>query len=191
VTSAATVDEHAARSPLGVGVVIWLASELMFFGGLFAAYFALKSENGSAWPPSGAELDVPRTAVFTLVLVLSSVTMHLSVRSADQRKRQPALAWLLLTIVMGTMFIANQFFEWRSLAFQVDSHSYGTIYYTLTGFHGLHVIGGLVALAIVAWVVFSRYSRLPSTQTLHAVGYYWHFVDVVWIVVFLVVYVLR
>lgn len=186
--------EHRSRdesSPLGIGVVIWLASELMFFGGLFAAYFALRGENGAAWPPAGVELDVLRAALFTTVLVVSSLTVHLSVKASEEGRRGQSLVLLVLTVALGAVFLANQLLEYRSVGFSVDTNAYGSMYYLLTGFHGLHVAGGLVLLSVVAWVVFSRHSRMPSTHTLRVAGYYWHFVDVVWIAVFFTIYVIR
>jgi cytochrome c oxidase subunit III len=193
MTGVATVERppEEETSPVGVGVMVWLASELMFFAGLFAGYFALRSHNATDWPPPGVDLDVLRTGIFTLVLVSSSFTIHFSVQAAEQRRRATALRYLVLTIVLGAVFLANQVLEYAELEFQLDSHAYGSIFYLLTGFHGLHVLGGLVALAIIAWIVFSRFSRMPSAQTLRVASYYWHFVDVVWIAVFLVVYVIQ
>ena len=184
-----STDERA--TPVGIGVVVWLASELMFFAGLFAAYFSLKAHNEPIWPPSDVQFELARSAVFTAVLISSSFTMHFAIKAADERRRSASLALLLTTLVLGALFLANQLLEYAALDFSVDTHAYGTIFYTLTGFHGLHVAGGLVALGVIAWVVFSRHSRMPSAHTIRVTGYYWHFVDVVWVAVFLVVYVLR
>ncbi|WP_334144129.1 cytochrome c oxidase subunit 3 [Rhabdothermincola sp.] len=192
MTGVATVDRpDDVPSPLGVGVVIWLASEVMFFAGLFAAYFALLAHNAPDWPPADVHLDLLRAAVFTSVLVASSFTIHAAVVASERGQRQAALWYLVATIVLGGLFLTNQVLEYRVLGFGIDSHAYGTIFYLLTGFHGLHVLGGLVALVLVGWVVFSRYSRVPSTQTLRVTSYYWHFVDVVWVVLFAVVFVIR
>lgn len=187
--SGSEVDE--ASSPLGIGVVIWLASEVMFFAGLFAAYFALLAENPTSWPPSDVELDVLRMGFFTALLVVSSITMHLSVQSAEKGQRGRALGLLIATIALGAAFLVNVGLEYAGFDFTWETHAYGTIFFLLTGFHGLHVAGGLVLLSIVAWVVFSRHSQLPSTHTLRVSSYYWHFVDVVWIAVFVVVYVIQ
>ena len=183
------LDEDRA-SPLVVGVVVWLASEVMFFGGLFAAWFVLKAHNEPNWPPPGEELEVLRTAVFTVVLLLSSLTVHQAVAAAERGDRRTSLRWLALTIVMGASFLTNEVLEWISLPFGFDASAFSTIYYLLTGFHGAHVLGGLVLMGSVAWVVFSKASRAPSHEAMRCVGYYWHFVDVVWAVLFLVVYVL-
>jgi cytochrome c oxidase subunit 3 len=159
VTGVATVDRpDDVPSPLGVGVVIWLASEVMFFAGLFAAYFALLAHNAPDWPPADVHLDLLRAAVFTSVLVASSFTIHAAVVASERGQRQAALWYLVATIVLGGLFLTNQVLEYRVLGFGIDSH---------------------------------RYSRVPSTQTLRVTSYYWHFVDVVWVVLFAVVFVIR
>jgi cytochrome c oxidase subunit 3 len=178
-------------SPLVVGVVVWLASEVMFFGGLFAAWFVLKANNEPNWPPTGEELDVARMAVFTAVLVASSFTMHRVVVYAEAGNRSAAIRWLTLTVVMGLAFVINELLEWQSLDFGFSTSAFSTIFYLLTGFHGAHVIAGLVLMTIVAWVVFSSGSRSPQGEGMKVTSYYWHFVDVVWVVLFLVVYVLQ
>jgi cytochrome c oxidase subunit 3 len=195
VTGVATVgreqERHETASPLGVGVAIWLASELMFFAGLFAAYFALKAHNEPAWPPADVHFELWRTGLFTVVLVISSFTVHFAVKAAEQGNRQLSLWLMITTVVLGALFLANQLLEYTGFDFTIESNAFGTIFYTLTGFHALHVAAGLVALTIVIWVVFSRHSRVPSAHTLRVTGYYWHLVDVVWVAVFLTVYVLR
>ncbi len=178
-------------SPLGIGVVLWLASEVMFFAGLFAAYFSLLAENRDTWPPEGVELDVARMAFFTSVLIVSSITMHFSVKAAEDGHRSRSLGLLVATVALGAAFLVNVGLEYAEFDWDWTSHAYGTIFYMLTGFHALHVGAGLVLLAVVAWIVFSRYSRLPSAHTLRVTGYYWHFVDVVWVAMFVVVYVIR
>ena len=177
-------------SPLAVGVVVWLASEAMFFGGLFAAWFVLKAHNAPAWPPGGEQLDVARTAVFTGVLIASSFTIHHAVTLAEAGRRRAASRWLAFTWVLGATFIAGEIWEYATLPFPFDRDSYSSIFYLLTGFHGAHVIGGLVLMGVVAWVVFTAESKAPLGPSLRATSYYWHFVDVVWVVLFLIVYVI-
>jgi cytochrome c oxidase subunit III len=176
-------------STLSVGVVVWLASELMFFAGLFAAYFTLRSV-ADEWPPDGVELATARTAVATVVLVLSSGTMHLAVEAARHEDRRRAIRWLVVTVVMGLVFLSNQAWEYAEAPFQIDDHAYGSIFYLMTGFHGLHVIGGLVFMGAVMAAVAGR-SRAPVGQTVEVCAYYWHFVDVVWVAMFTTIYVLR
>ena len=174
--------------PTNVGMVVWLASELMFFSGLFAAWFTLRA-NARVWPPEGVELETARTAVATAVLLASSATMHLAVVAARRDDRSASVRWLVATVAMGAVFIANQALEYAQASFQVGSHAYGSIFYLMTGFHGLHVIGGLLFLLVIAGVVGGR-SKAPAERTVEMAAYYWHFVDVVWVAMFTVVYLI-
>jgi cytochrome c oxidase subunit III len=181
--------ESSAPSTLGVGVVVWLASELMFFAGLFAAYFTLRSGT-DVWPPEGVELETVRTAIATAVLVASSGAMHMAVVAAKRDDRRDAATWLGVTALMGTIFLLNQVTEYAQADFRIDDHAYGSVFYLMTGFHGLHVIGGLVFIGAVAVAIAGR-SRAPAHQTVEVCGYYWHFVDVVWVAMFSTIYLLR
>jgi cytochrome c oxidase subunit III len=176
-------------STLSVGVVVWLASELMFFAGLFAAYFTLRSV-ADEWPPDGVELATARTGLATAVLILSSGTMHLAVEAARHEDRRRAIRWLVVTVVLGLLFLSNQAWEYAEASFQIDDHAYASIFYLMTGFHGLHVIGGLVFMGAVMAAVAGR-SRAPVRSTVEVCGYYWHFVDVVWVAMFTTIYVLK
>jgi cytochrome c oxidase subunit 3 len=177
-------------SPLAVGVVVWLASELMFFAGLFAAYYTLRASDAE-WPPPGVELDVPRAALSTVVLLSSSVTMHFAVQAADSSRRRRALRWLLATFLLGAAFLVNLGLEWAGNDFTISTNAYGSIYYLLTGFHGLHLLGGLVLMAVAAGVVSGTDSKVPLGSTFTVSAYYWHFVDAVWIGVFLTIFVVQ
>ncbi len=174
--------------PTNVGMVVWLASELMFFSGLFAAWFTLRAGT-TTWPPEGVELETARTAAATVVLLASSATMHLAAAAARRDDRAGSVRWLVATVAMGAVFIANQALEYAEASFQIGSHAYGSIFYLMTGFHGLHVIGGLVFLLAIAGVVGGR-SRAPAGRTVEMAAYYWHFVDVVWVAMFTVVYLI-
>ena len=169
---------------------MWLASESMFFGGLFAAWFVLKAHNAPDWPPKGDDLDALRTFAFTLALIASSFTIHHAVTLAEAGRRRPALRWLGATFALGAIFIGGEIWEYQTLPFPFDRDSYTSIYYMLTGFHGAHVIAGLVLMGAVAWIVFSPGSKAPLGPSMRATSYYWHFVDVVWIVLFVIVYVI-
>jgi len=186
----APVDTVRGPPLLGVGTVVWLSSELMFFAGLFAAYFTLRGAN-DPWPPQGAELATARTAVATAVLLGSSFTMHLAVRASEGGDRPRAVRWLVVTMAMGAVFLANQALEYAELPFSISSHAYGSIFYVMTGLHGLHVIGGILFMAAVVGVIAGPSSRAPSGSTVTVCAYYWHFVDVVWVAMFATVYLLR
>lgn len=176
-------------SPLHIGVMLWLASDVMFFAGLFATWFVLRAEN-EVWPPEGLELDVLRSFVFTCVLVLSSLTIHFCVKAAEKGEKSTALGWLVVTFVLGGVFLVNQLAEYAGLDFGITTDAYGSIYYLLTGFHGLHVFGGLVLMLCMLALLYPATTKAPLSGSLTAFSYYWHFVDVVWVVVFIVVYVI-
>ena len=168
---------------------MWLASELMFFAGLFAAYFTLRSIN-DPWPPEGVELATGRTAVATVVLVASSGAMHMAVMAAGRDDRRGAIRWLGITALMGAVFLTNQAVEYAEAPFQIDDHAYGSIFYLMTGFHGLHVLGGLVFMGAIAVAIAGR-SRAPAHETVEVCAYYWHFVDVVWVAMFATIYLVQ
>ena len=170
-------------------MVVWLASELMFFAGLFGAYFTLRGLN-DPWPPDGVELETLTTSLATVVLLSSSGTMHLAVVAAQRDDRRSSIRWLGVTALMGAIFLCNLGFEYSQAEFGIDDNSYGSIFFLMTGFHGLHVIGGLVFMGAVAAAIAGR-SRAPTHQTVEVCAYYWHFVDVVWFAMFATIYLLQ
>ena len=181
------LDSVRGPSVLGVGTVVWLASELMFFAGLFAAWYALRSANQGDWPPAGVDLDAVRTGVATAVLVGSSFTMHRAVRAAEKGDTRWAVRLVVLTAALGSVFLLNQVLEYAALDFRLSSHAYGSIFFLMTGFHGLHVLGGIgLMLALVA--LGTGATRAPLTEHLTMAEYYWHFVDVVWVAMFTTIY---
>jgi cytochrome c oxidase subunit III len=188
----ATEPASGRRPPsmLTVGTVVWLASELMFFGGLFAAYFTLRAES-AAWPPRGVELETATSAVATVVLLASSGTIHFASKALERGDRAGVARWLAITLAMGALFLVNQGREFLVNDFKIDSHAYGSIYYLMTGFHGLHVLGGLVMLAI-GLVLVTGPGPLPRRgPAVESVTYYWHFVDVVWVGLFTTIFLIK
>lgn len=181
---------HERASPLMVGVIVWLTSELMFFGGLFAAWFTLRAQNPGMWPPPGEGIEPLRMLIGTALLVTSSGTIHLCLKHTKAGERTKAIVWLSATFLLGTIFLINELLEWRQLGFGFSASAFSTIFYLLTGFHGAHVFVGLVLMVLVGWVVFGQGSKVPPTNTMHGVGYYWHFVDVVWVILYIIVYVM-
>ena len=180
---------------VSVGTIIWLSSELMFFAGLFAMYFTARARTGAeAWPPEPTELNLPYALVFTIILVASSVTCQFGVFAAEQGNVYGLRRWFSLTFVMGLVFVLGQAFEYAALVEEgttISSSTYGSVFYLTTGFHGLHVIGGLVAFVYV--LIRSAMGRFTPAQATAAivVSYYWHFVDVVWIGLFAAIYIIR
>ena len=199
---------HSLNRPnmVSIGTIVWLSSELMFFAGLFAIYFTARAQNppGNTWPPAPTHLDVPYALVVTIVLVASSFTCQFGVFAAERLQPyatgwKPSqwgmVEWFFLTYAMGAIFVAGQIWEYATLVSEgiaLDSNAYGSAFYLTTGFHGLHVTGGLIAFLLVIGRVFAvkNFGHREATSAI-VVSYYWHFVDVVWIGLFLVIYVLK
>ncbi|HMP36634.1 MAG TPA: cytochrome c oxidase subunit I [Phycisphaerales bacterium] len=186
-----TAEDRGTR-PEAAPVAAWsfIASEIMFFVLLLAAFVVFTSGDGGA--AAGRDsLDVPRTVLFTGVLVASSVTFGFALRALCRGAGARARRWLLATLLLGAIFLGNQALEWTGLlraGVLPERDLFAACFFTVTGFHGLHVLGGLIAIGILLWL--ARGNDLPPRRAAvpHAVGLYWHFVDVVWIVVFAVIY---
>lgn len=180
---------------VSVGTIVWLASELMFFAGLFGIYFTARATTEGEWPPPPTELNLPYALVFTLILVASSFTCQFGVWAAERGDVIGLRRWYLATLVMGAIFVIGQANEYHTLvthhATTLSSSPYGTVFYLTTGFHGLHVIGGLIAFVFL--LMRTRLSKFTPAQATSAivVSYYWHFVDVVWIGLFFTIYIVR
>lgn len=178
-----------------VGTIIWLSSELMFFAALFAMYFTLRAVNPSLWATETELLNIPFAAANTTILVLSSVTAQMGVFAAERGDTQKLRRWFILTFLMGSFFIGGQAFEYAELVHEgltLQSSAFGSVFYLTTGFHALHVTGGLVAFLFVLARSYAR-PRMTHNMATSAVvtSYYWHFVDVVWIGLFAVIYLVR
>jgi cytochrome c oxidase subunit III len=179
-----------AASLLAVGTIVWLSSELMFFSGLFAAYFTLRAA-AAVWPPKGVNLDETTALIGTLVLIGSSATMQLGVRAIERDDRRGFLGWLGVTFVLGSGFVALQAWDWTRLNFSVASNAYGSAFYLTTGFHGLHVIGGLLAMIVIAGRASSPRFGVRDAPSVEMLSYYWHFVDIVWIALYATIFLLK
>ena len=192
---------------VAVGTIVWLSSELMFFAALFAMYFTTRAVQGpKIWAESTGMLNVKFAAVNTTVLVLSSVTCQFGVFAAErfQARRTASLwrfsrwgmrEWFALTFLMGAFFIGGQIYEYANLVrdgLSFSSRPYGSVFYLTTGFHGLHVTGGLIAFLIVMVRVFKaqKFGHSQATTAI-VVSYYWHFVDIVWIALFSAIYLIK
>ena len=187
---------HTLNRPniVSVGTIVWLSSELMFFAGLFAMFFTVKAQTeGDHWPPEPTHLNVPYALMVTIVLVASSFTCQWGVFKAEQGDVFGLRLWYTITLIMGTLFVLGQANEYRNLVHEgvtIPSGAYGTVFYLTTGFHGLHVTGGLIAFIFL--IVRTKLSKFTPAQATAAivVSYYWHFVDVVWIGLFATIYFL-
>ncbi|GAA1109152.1 MULTISPECIES: heme-copper oxidase subunit III [Streptomycetaceae] len=201
-TATATETGHAhgaVNRPnlVSVGTIVWLSSELMFFAALFAMYFTLRSVMGSEfWTEKADALNVPFSSVNTTILVLSSLTCQLGVFAAERGDVKKLRSWFTITFVMGAIFIGGQIFEYTELVkvdgLSLSSDPYGTVFYLTTGFHGLHVTGGLIAFLLVLGRTYAarRFTHEQATAAI-VVSYYWHFVDVVWIGLFATIYLIK
>ena len=180
-----------ARRTAPFGVIVFLASDVMLFAPFFAAYFLLRTTN-EPWPPPDVELDVPRAALATAVLVASSFTLLASERAEERPGGRPAMRrWLLVTILLGGLFLANQITEYATLGFGADTHPYGSAYWLLTGLHGAHVTAGLAAMGLL--YVRSVRSRSPAALQTWTTGVslFWHLVDVIWVFVFATIWLMQ
>ncbi|GAA1693034.1 heme-copper oxidase subunit III [Microcella alkalica] len=189
---------------VAVGTIVWLGSEVMFFAGLFAIYFTLRSTSPELWESGTEVFNVPFAAVNTTILVLSSVTAQFGVFAAERLQARRTgwkptqwgmIEWFFLTYAMGAIFVVGQVYEYAILVSEyvtLTSDAFGSAFYLTTGFHGLHVTGGLIAFLLVIGRAYAVkvFTHRDATSAI-VVSYYWHFVDVVWIGLFLVIYVLQ
>jgi cytochrome c oxidase subunit 3 len=188
---------HSLNRPnmVSVGTIVWLSSELMFFAGLFAMYFVARAgAHANEWPPADAHISLIAALPPTIVLIASSVTCQMGVFAAERGDVFKFRIWYLLSLIMGAAFVAGQAHEYYTLigeGLTLSSSVYGSVFYMATGFHGLHVMGGLVAFVfILARTSYSKFTPAQATSAI-VVSYYWHFVDVVWIGLFAVIYIIR
>jgi cytochrome c oxidase subunit 3 len=191
---------------VSIGTIVWLSSELMFFAALFAAYFTIRAVSPGLWEQETQLLNVPFATINTTILVLSSVTCQLGVFAAERGqvgrtggvlsvKGWGLREWFVLTYIMGAIFIGGQALEYAELVHEgvtMSSSAYGSVFYLTTGFHGIHVTGGLIAFLYVLGRTFMA-RKFTHEQAVSAivVSYYWHFVDVVWIALFATIYLIK
>ncbi len=174
---------------LAVGVMIWLGSEFMFFSGLFAAFFTIRA-HAVHWPPPGTNLDYVQASIFSVILLASSATMQKAVFLIEKGQKDQAKRWLILTFIMGFMFVGNQLYEWITLPFGPSSNVYGSLFFIMSGLHGLHVLLGLVAMLGLLGRISGKASDPGEVSVFQAVSYYWHFVDFMWIGLFTCLFIL-
>jgi cytochrome c oxidase subunit III len=179
---------------VSVGTIVWLSSELMFFAALFAMYFSIRAAAPELWAEHTRHLEIPYATTFTVILVLSSVTCQLGVFAAEKGDVFALRRWFTITFVMGLIFVLGQANEYRNLVHEgikLNGDGYGSMFYLTTGFHGLHVTGGLIAF--IVYMIRTTMGRFTPAQATSAivVSYYWHFVDIVWIALFAMIYWLQ
>lgn len=176
--------------PLIFGVVLFLAQDLMLFGGFIAAYFNFRSID-AAWPPPGVRLDEVAGAIGTGLLALSSVSMLFATHYLAKNSFLTARLWLGTTIVLGTAFVLLSVHGWMIDTFTIASNAYGSIYYIMTGFHVLHVTIGVILMIVLFVAMRSSAFERDRRAGAEAIGYYWHFVFAVWLLIWGSIYVIR
>ena len=192
--------EHDLHEERGIntallGMLLFIASEVMFFAGLFAVYFNVRAAH-PRWPPEGAEHfgANPVVLVATAVLIISSFTMQWGVWRIRRDDRRGMNRALIVTLILGVLFLGMQAFDYAVLfaeGIRMNSGIFGSLFYTMTGFHGAHVFGGVVGIAIMLLRGLAGQFSARHHVAVEAVSIYWHFVDVVWVALFLTLYILR
>ncbi len=188
--------EHEVPS-LGVdnrklGVWTFLGSEVMFFSGLIVTYLVMRGRSVSG-PLPHEVLDVPLPAVNTFVLICSSMTMVTALAAIQRGDAKAMRNWLIATAVLGLVFLSGQAFEFNKLfseGLSLSANLFGATFFTLTGFHGMHVFVGVIWIAFVLVRAFRGGVTQDNHLAVELVGLYWHFVDIVWIIIFTLVYLL-
>jgi len=193
-----------------LGMLLFITSEVMFFAGLFAAYFSIRAsfldvDGVKRWPPQAYEtilnpfqvqtesgaLNVILLA--TVLLVISSFTCQYAVWAIKKDNRTSFLRNMAVTVVLGIAFLVMQLYDYSVLMHEgltMGSTTFGTTYYTLTGFHGAHVFGGVLMLSVVLYRGMAGQFSARHHDMVEATSYYWHFVDIVWILLFTILYIL-
>ena len=192
-----------------LGMLLFICSEIMFFSGLFAAYFSVRA-GSIPWPPvvvggpdqASKDAAAALTEHFnlhaepfyalglTIILVISSVTCQLGVWAIRRNDRTGFIRAFGVTLVLGIVFLIGQIYDYSTIGFGVSDTPFGTTFYTLTGFHGAHVFGGAVMLSVILYRGMAGQFSSRHHDAVEAVSLYWHFVDVVWILLFTILYIL-
>jgi cytochrome c oxidase subunit 3 len=173
-----------------LGMLLFIASEVMLFGSFFTAYFFVRVVNGDAWPPEGFELPRYVAGVNTAILIPSSCTVHWSLQAIRRGNRAGMQAGLVLTFLMGLTFLLTQVIEYARVGFAPHDNAFTTIFFCLTGLHGAHVFVGLTILLFMSIRAFRGHFSAEHHYGVELGGIYWHFVDIMWIVVYTTVYIL-
>lgn len=195
MAEAATQEVHAPTSGISnvkLGMWLFLGSECLLFGGLISTYMLYRGRVSDGPTPEQI-YDIPFTSVSSFVLLMSSLTMVLAVSAAHKRDDQGTNLWLTVTALLGATFVGGQVYEFTAFyneGLGFTTSLFGSSFYTLTGFHGVHVTVGIIML--LAFVAINKRSRVPGSkpESVEMIGLYWHFVDIVWIIIFTLVYLI-
>ena len=183
-----------------LGFILFAASEVMFFGGLFAAYFIARADLPE-WPPEELltpaqvaagvklELEIVLPLIATIILIASSFVIQWAVMSIARGNRTGLIWGLFISIALGLIFLAMQMYDYSQLHFGADDTIFGTTFFTLTGFHGAHVAGGVIFMGVILMRSLAGQFSAQHHEAVEACSFYWHFVDVVWIALFATLYI--
>ena len=176
-----------------LGIIVALASEIMLFGAFFTAFFYVRYTNYPVFPPEPFEMPVDSTAINTAILISSSFTMHWALVSVKRGNRRGLTLGLIFTLIMGLTFLALQIREYALLHvenFTPEHGAFASVFFGLTGLHGMHVLVGAILLAICLVRTLRGHYSPAKHMGVELSGIYWHFVDVVWVVLYTLVYLL-
>ena len=189
-TANTIAQKRADRSPMFLGIILFLISEAFLFGSLFWTYYYLRAEN-PVWPPAGIQLDFAVALINTFLLLSSSGTIWWAGESIQRGRKNGLILGLIVTIFLGAAFLGITFFEWTHESFRPWTSAYGSIFYTLTGFHALHVFGGL--LLLLSLLARTLKNRITTTnfRAVRIGSLYWHYVDFIWIMVFTTLFIVK
>ncbi len=191
-------DEHPALEPPSglsnnkMGMWLFLGSECLLFGGLISTYMLYRGRHSGGLGPDQI-YDIPFTSVSSFVLLMSSLTMVLAVSAARRRDERNIKVWLVTTALLGATFVGGQAYEFTSFyreGLGYTTSLFSSSFYTLTGFHGVHVTVGIIMLLALSLMLKSDKVPGHRAEVVELVGLYWHFVDIVWIIIFTLVYLI-
>ena len=185
-----TANQSSRVDPQFLGMLLFIISEVMLFGAFFTAYFFIRVAGDNAWPAEGTELPKIIAGINTAVLISSSFTMHWALEGARNENRRALRVGMLTTFLLGLTFLCIQINEYVHIGFAPSDNAQGSIFYGLTGLHGAHVFVGLTLLAMGTIRAYRGHFSAKDHQGIEIPGIYWHFVDVMWIVVYATVYIL-
>jgi cytochrome c oxidase subunit 3 len=176
--------------PLVLGVVLFLAQDTMIFGGLIAAYFNLRGIT-AVWPPANVHIDETEGIVGTAMLAISSVTMLFATHYLAKSRHSIARLWLGASILLGTAFVFLTIRGWSQNAYTIGSNAYGSVYYVMTGFHVAHVTAGVLLMLILFGNMHKAAFQRDQRAGAEAIGFFWHFVFIIWLLVWATIFVVK
>ena len=194
-------DQRGGISNPVLGMILFICSEVMFFSGLFAAYFSVRA-SAHVWPPAPPQVPEAMAEHFnlhaepwfalglTIILVISSFTCQFAIWAIRRDDHTAFVRNIAVTLVLGVVFLIGQMYDYATLGFGLSDTMFGTTFYTLTGFHGAHVFGGAIMLSVVLYRGLAGQFSARHHDAVEATSLYWHFVDVVWIALFSTLYIL-